>query len=67
MKHCKPLLLSALLACLAAFSLCGCVYAYNKSWDDMTPAEQQQVQQALDEVHQALDEVHQALDDAFED
>lgn len=40
MKHYKPLLLSALLACLAAFSLCGCVYAYNKGWDDMTPAEQ---------------------------
>ena len=56
MKHYKPLLLSALLACLAAFFLCGCVYAYNKGWDDMTPAEQQQVQHALDEVHQALDD-----------
>lgn len=50
-----PLLLSALTAGTLALSLSGCVYAGNKSWDDMTPQEQAEVRQAYQEIKDELD------------
>ena len=38
-KH-SPLLLSVFMAGALAVSLSGCVYAGNKSWDDLTLQEQ---------------------------
>ena len=44
-KH-FPLLLSVFMAGALAVSLSGCVYAGNKSWDDLTLQEQADVRQA---------------------
>lgn len=53
-KH-FPLLLSVFMAGALAVSLSGCVYAGNKSWDDLTLQEQADVQQAYQEVHKELE------------
>ena len=53
-KH-FPLLLSVFTAGALAVSLSGCVYAGNKSWDDLTLQEQADVQQAYQEVHKELE------------
>lgn len=49
------LLLSALTAGTLALFLNSCVYAGNKSWDDMTPQEQAEVRQAYREIKDELD------------
>lgn len=53
-KH-SPLLLSVFTAGALAVSLSGCVYAGNKSWDDLTLQEQTDVRQAYQEVHKELE------------
>ena len=53
-KH-SPLLLSVFTAGALAVSLSGCVYAGNKSWDDLTLQEQADVRQAYQEVHKELE------------
>lgn len=41
----KKLLLAVLALGMIAMTMSGCVYANNKSWDDMTPEEQEAVRQ----------------------
>lgn len=53
-KH-SPLLLSVFMAGALAVSLSGCVYAGNKSWDDLTLQEQTDVRQAYQEVRDELE------------
>lgn len=53
-KH-FPLLLSVFMAGALAVSLSGCVYAGNKSWDDLTLQEQTDVRQAYQEVREELE------------
>lgn len=53
-KH-SPILLSVFTAGALALSLSGCVYAGNKSWDDLTLQEQADVRQAYQEVHKELE------------
>ena len=53
-KH-FPLLLSVFTAGALAVSLSGCVYAGNKSWDDLTLQEQTDVRQAYQEVRDELE------------
>ena len=53
-KH-SPLLLSVFTAGALAVSLSGCVYAGNKSWDDLTLQEQTDVRQAYQEVRDELE------------
>lgn len=53
-KH-SPLLLSVFMAGALAVSLSGCVYAGNKSWDDLTLQEQADVRQAYQEVREELE------------
>ena len=53
-KH-FPLLLSVFMAGALALSLSGCVYAGNKSWDNLTLQEQADVRQAYQEVHKELE------------
>ena len=53
-KH-SPILLSVFMAGALAVSLSGCVYAGNKSWDDLTLQEQADVRQAYQEVHKELE------------
>ena len=35
--------------------MCGCVYADNKSWNAMTPEEQAEVRQSVDDVQNDLE------------
>lgn len=53
-KH-SPLLLSVFTAGALAVPLSGCVYAGNKSWDDLTLQEQADVRQAYQEVREELE------------
>ena len=53
-KH-SPLLLSVFTAGALAVSLSGCVYAGNKSWDDLTLQEQADVRQAYQKVREKLE------------
>ena len=53
-KH-FPLLLSVFMAGALAVFLSGCVYAGNKSWDDLTLQEQTDVRQAYQEVREELE------------
>lgn len=53
-KH-SPILLSVFMAGALAVSLSGCVYAGNKSWDDLTLQEQTDVRQAYQEVREELE------------
>lgn len=53
-KH-SPLLLSVFTAGALAVSLSGCVYAGNKSWDDLTLQEQADVRQAYQKVREELE------------
>lgn len=46
----RSFLFPALMAGVMAVSLSGCVYAGNKSWDDMTPEEQAEVRQTYQDV-----------------
>lgn len=55
-KH-FPLLLSVFTAGALAVSMSGCVYAGNKSWDDLTLQEQADVRQAYQEVRNELEAV----------
>ncbi len=41
----KKLLLAVLALSMIAMTMSGCVYANNKSWDDMTAEEQEAVRQ----------------------
>ena len=43
------LLLTALAASLT-IALSGCVYACSQSWEDLTPAEQEEVRQAYEDI-----------------
>lgn len=52
----KAGLCTAILSSAAVIFLSGCIYAHNKSWSDMTPAEQETVQQAYDSIKSSLDE-----------
>lgn len=53
-KHSR-LPLSVFTAGVLAVSLSGCVYAGNKSWDDLTLQEQTDVRQAYQEVRDELE------------
>lgn len=50
----RTLLSAALAGGILAGALSGCVYANNKSWDDMTPEEQAEVRRAFEEVRDEL-------------
>jgi len=52
-------------------TMSGCVYSNNKSWDDLSFQEQQEVKQSLDEVREEingdLDKVSEELKEVFSD
>ena len=52
----KRILCTIVLSSVAVIFLSGCIYANNKSWSDMTPAEQEEVQQAYDSIKSSLEE-----------
>lgn len=52
----KRILCTIVLSSVAVIFLCGCIYANNKSWSDMTPAEQEEVRHAYDSIKSNLKE-----------
>ena len=52
----KRILCTIVLSSVAVIFLSGCIYANNKSWSDMTPAEQEEVQYAYDSIKSSLEE-----------
>ena len=54
--HIKTSLCAVVLSSVAVIFLSGCICANNKSWRDMTPTEQEEVQQACDSIKSSLEE-----------
>lgn len=52
----KKLLPVTLLLIITAMTINGCAYVNNKSWDDMTPEEQEEVRQTFEEEREELEE-----------
>ena len=50
---------------VVAMTLSGCTYANNKSWDDMTPEEQEEVRQVFEEERKELEEDENMSDNGF--
>lgn len=48
-----------------AMTLSGCTYANNKSWDDMTPEEQEEVREIFEEHRNELEKEEDFSEDMF--
>lgn len=55
-KKIKNILLSTFVFSMIVVTMSGCVYSNNKSWNDMTPEEQEEVKQAYEDVKDELEE-----------
>lgn len=55
-ERAKKLLPVTLLLIMTAMTINGCAYVNNKSWDDMTPEEQEEVRQTFEEEREELEE-----------
>ena len=54
-----------LLCGMIAVTVSGCTYVNNKSWDDMTPEEQEEVRQVFEEERKELEEDENMSDNDF--
>lgn len=54
-----------LLCGMIAVTVSGCTYVNNKSWDDMTPEEQEEVRQVFEEERKELEEDENVSDNGF--
>jgi len=61
----RKLFFVALLSGLITMTLSGCAYVNNKSWDDLTPEEQEEVRQAFEEERKELEAEDDLPDDSF--
>lgn len=59
----SKLFLTILLFSMIVMTMNGCAYVNNKNWDDMTPAEQEEVRQNFEEEREELEE--EFSDDSF--
>ena len=59
----SKLFLTILLFSMIVMTMNGCAYDNNKNWDDMTPAEQEEVRQNFEEEREELEE--EFSDDSF--
>lgn len=50
---------------MIAVTVSGCTYVNNKSWDDMTPEEQEEVRQVFEEERKELEEDENMSDNGF--
>lgn len=50
---------------LMAMTLSGCTYANNKSWDDMTPEEREEVREIFEEHRNELKKEEDFSEDMF--
>ena len=54
-KRIRKLLPVTLALGMITMTMSGCAYANNKSWNNMTPEEQEEVRQAFDDVKNDLE------------
>lgn len=54
-----------LLCGMIAVTVSGCTYVNNKSWDDTTPEEQEEVRQVFEEERKELEEDENMSDNGF--
>lgn len=59
----SKLFLTILLFSMIVMTMNGCAYVNNKNWDDMTPAEQEEVRQNFEEEREELEK--EFSDDSF--
>ena len=59
----SKLYLIILLFSMIVMTMNGCAYVNNENWDDMTPAEQEEVRQNFEEEREELEE--EFSDDSF--
>lgn len=59
----SKLFLTILLFSMIVMTMNGCAYVNNENWDDMTPAEQEEVRQNFEEEREELEE--EFSDDSF--
>ena len=59
----SKLFLTILLFSMIVMTMNGCAYVNNKNWDDMTPAEQEEVRQNFEVEREELEE--EFSDDSF--
>ena len=52
----SKLFLTILLFSMIVMTMNGCAYVNNENWDDMTPAEQEEVRQNFEEEREELEE-----------
>ena len=61
----KKLIFNVLLLSTVAMTISGCTYVNNKSWDDMTPEEREEVRQVFEEERRELEENEDFSDNSF--
>ncbi len=61
----KKLIFNVLLLSTVAMTISGCTYVNNKSWDDMTPEEREEVRQVFEEERKELEENEGFSDNNF--
>lgn len=61
----KKLIFNVLLLSTVAMTISGCTYVNNKSWDDMTPEEREEVRQVFEEERKELEENEGFSDNSF--
>ena len=64
-KRIKKLIFNVLLLSTVAMTISGCTYVNNKSWDDMTPEEREEVRQVFEEERKELEENEGFSDNSF--
>ena len=61
----KKLIFNVLLLSTVAMTISGCTYVNNKSWDDMTPEEREEVRQVFEEERKELEANEGFSDNSF--
>ena len=61
----KKLIFNVFLLSTIAMTISGCTYVNNKSWDDMTPEEREEVRQVFEEERKELEENEGFSDNSF--
>lgn len=64
-RRMKKMFFNLLLSSTIAMTISGCTYVNNKSWDDMTPKEQEEVRRVFEEDRKELEDNEDFSDNGF--
>lgn len=64
-RRMKKMFFNLLLSSTIAMTISGCTYVNNKSWDDMTPEEQEEVRRVFEEDRKELEDNEDFSDNGF--